>query len=101
LRAHQPLPANFRPLYRSFRTADLTALIVMTIGLAMMAVRGAAGTDLAWAAALLVFAGLEFVNYFGWQLMHDTAADFDYLRRHRRLRRAALATDLEHRPGRA
>jgi hypothetical protein len=97
IRSHEPLPAYFRPLYRSFRTADLIALIVMTIWLGVIALRGAARTDLAWAAGILGFAVLEFVNYFGFQLMHDTGADFHYLRRHRRLRRAALATDLGHR----
>ena len=99
MRSHEPLPSYFRPLYRSFRTADLIALIVITIWLAVMAMRGAAKADLAWAAAILAFAVLEFVNYFGLQLMHDTGADFNYLRRHRRLRRAALATDLgRHQP---
>jgi signal transduction histidine kinase len=100
MRSREPLPAYFRPLYHSFRAADLIALIVMTIWLAVMALRGAAKTDLAWAAAILAFAVLEFVNYFGLQLMHDTAADFNYPRRHRRLRRAALATDLGRLPGR-
>jgi len=100
MQSHEPLPAYFRPLYRSFRTADLIALIGMTIWLAVMALRGASGADLAWAAIILAFAILEFANYFGLQLMHDTGADFDYLRRHRRLRRAALATDLGRRQGR-
>jgi len=100
MQAHEPLPAYFRPLYRSFRTADLIALTGMAIWLAVTALRGASGADLAWAAVILAFAILEFANYFGLQLMHDTGADFDYLRRHRRLRRAALAKDLGRRQGR-
>lgn len=100
MRSREPLPSYFRPLFHGFRTADLIALIVITIWLAVMTVCGAAKADLAWAAAILAFAVLEFVNYFGLQLMHDTVADFNYLRRHRRLRRAALATDLGRRqPG--
>jgi len=94
MQSHQPLPVYFRPLYRSLRTADRVALVVMTIWLAVSAVRGAARTDLAWAAVILAFAVLEYVNYFGLQLMHDTGSDLRYLWRHRRLRRAALATDL-------
>ncbi len=97
MQSRQPLPGYFRPLYGSLRTADLIALVVLTIWLAVAALRGAAKTDLAWAAGILVFAVLEYVNYFGVQLMHDTAADLNYLRRHRRLRRAALATDLARR----
>ena len=45
-------------------------------------------------AFLVAFAGLEHVNYFHVQLMHDTRADWAYLLRHRRLRRAPLADDL-------
>jgi hypothetical protein len=41
MRSREPLPAYFRPLYHSFRAADLIALIVMTIWLAVMALRGA------------------------------------------------------------
>ena len=82
MQSRQPLPVYFRPLYRSLRTADLIALVVVTIWLAVTALRGAATTDLAWAAAILAFAVLEYVNYFGVQLMHDTGADFHYLWRH-------------------
>jgi len=94
MQSRQPLPGYFWPLYGRLRTADLIALVVLTIWVAVAALRGAAKTDLAWAAGILVFAVLEYVNYFGLQLMHDTRADLNYLRRHRRLRRAALATDL-------
>lgn len=98
LRARQALPGFFWPLYRAFRAVNVLAWVLVALWLAAAALRGAAPADLAWAAATLAFALLEFVNYFGVQLMHDTAADFEHLRRHRRLRRAALATDLARRP---
>lgn len=94
VQSRQPLPAYFRPLYRGLRAVDLIALVALASWLALSVLRGAAGADLGWAAAVLAFAALEYVNYFGLQLMHDTRADWDHLRRHRRLRRAALATDL-------
>lgn len=97
MRSRKPLPAYFRSLFLGFRMVDLIALILVTIWLGERAISGAAMTDLAWAVVIQVFAILEFVNYFAFQIMHDTVADFDYLRRHRRLRRAALATDLERR----
>lgn len=92
--SRQPLPAYFHPLYRGLRTADLIALVAVAIWLAVKALRGAATADLAWAGAIWAFAVLEYVNYFAVQLMHDTSADWQYLARNRRLRRAALATDL-------
>lgn len=50
-------------------------------------------TDRWWAAGLLLFAVAEFVNYFRWQLMHDTASDLERLRATRRLRRSWLHDD--------
>lgn len=40
------------------------------------------------------FAVLEYINYYHWQLMIDTLADAQYLRRHRKLKVASLASDL-------
>jgi hypothetical protein len=58
------------------------------LGGAFRALRALSATGLALAA-------LEHVDYYHLQLEHDTAADWAYLRRHRRLRRAALAVDLD------
>lgn len=94
VQSRQPLPVYFRPLYVGLRRADLLALVALAIWLAAHALRSGATVDLAWAGALWAFAVLEYVNYFAVQLMHDTSADFEHLRRNRRLRRAALASDL-------
>jgi hypothetical protein len=51
-------------------------------------------TDRAWATGLVVFAWLEYINYFRVQLMHDTRSDLRRLARTRRLRPSWLATDL-------
>jgi hypothetical protein len=51
-------------------------------------------TDRWWAAALLVLAWAEFINYFRVQLMHDTRSDLTRLIATRRLRRSWLAIDL-------
>lgn len=94
LQSRRPLPGYFRPLYVGLRRADLLALVALAIWLAVQAQRSGATVDLAWAGASWAFAVLEYVNYFVVQLMHDTSADFEHLRRNRRLRRAALASDL-------
>jgi hypothetical protein len=51
-------------------------------------------TDLRWTVGLLLGALLEHINYYHYQLMYDTRAAFDHLRRHGRLRKAALGIDM-------
>ena len=48
----------------------------------------------AWMVGLWVFAVLEHINYFEYQLMHDTKNDWAYLVRNKRLKRAILSRDL-------
>lgn len=53
-----------------------------------------ATTDRVWATVLLLLAWAEHVNYFRFQLMHDTRPDLRRLLRTRRLRPSRLAADL-------
>ena len=71
----------------------LLALLFVYLGMLMLLQKSDAG-DLAWGGALFVFAVLEYVNYFHWQLTHDQVSDVRYLLRWRRLRESSLATDL-------
>jgi len=84
-------PAVFGTLFRTFRWSNPVLLAACA---AFAASRAPQGADLAWIAGLLGFALLEHVNYYHWQLMYDTPGAWAALRRNRRLRRAALATDL-------
>jgi hypothetical protein len=97
-RRRAPLPGWFCGAFRALRTSSRLGLaLVLGTGVVSWlrrADRGGTVEDLAWAAGLLAFAALEYVNYYHRQLMHDSAADWRYLRRHRRLRPAPLATDL-------
>lgn len=47
-----------------------------------------------WANLLFLFAILEHINYFYYQLSHDNKQDIEYLLRHKKLRTSSLATDL-------
>jgi len=47
-----------------------------------------------WPNVLFVFAILEYVNYYHYQLSHDNKNDLLYLLRHKKLRRSSLWTDL-------
>lgn len=95
-----PLPAWFAALFRFFKWSNAFALGAPLAFLVVAAyLGGASGSDIAWSAGLLMFATLEFVNYYAWQLMHDNANDLAYLWKYRRLRRAPLAEDLRRATG--
>jgi hypothetical protein len=95
LREGRRLPPWFCRVFRAFRVTSLLC-IALAAGLAigMLTADAARLTDILWAGALLCFAALEYVNYYHLQLKHDSRADWRYLLRYRRLRRAPLADDL-------
>lgn len=91
---HQSLPAWFQQLYKAFKYSNVIAIIAV---LALVASRSAEVTnaDLGWAGCVLALVVAEQINYYHYQLMYDTRGAFAYLRRHGRLREAALALDLK------
>ena len=96
LRAKRALPAGFRTNFHRLRILNLVLLAACVPVAALLYALGlSSALDLVLGALLAAFAGLEHVNYFHLQLMHDNRNDWAYLRRHRRLRRAPLADDLK------
>lgn len=91
----QPMPAYFQPLYRFFKHSNVVLIAAVAAFVAAMNDDATTTADLAWSYGLLVFAVLEQVNYYHYQLMYDTRAAFAYLRRNGRLRKAALGLDLK------
>lgn len=90
-----PLPAAYCRLLRGLRASALGGFVAAVGGTGAAYLAGPGRiVDLACRGALLAFAALEYVNYYHWQLEHDSAADWAYLLRFRRLRRAPLAMDL-------
>lgn len=95
MRDHALLPRWFNPLFRSLQIASLLSFaLVVATDITVWTRRIGNWGDWAWGIGLLLFAALEYVNYYHWQLMHDSRADWAYLRRYRRLRRSSLASDL-------
>jgi len=47
-----------------------------------------------WSHALFLFAILEYINYYHYQLSHDNMNDIRFLLRHKKIRRAPLYVDL-------
>lgn len=68
---------------------------VASVALAASWVAGVGQTaDRGWATGFLVLAWAEYVNYFHYQLMHDTRSDLERLKRTGKVRRSWLAADL-------
>lgn len=86
------LPPWFRSVFSALRYVN--PLLMLSAAVYMGGAEHATTSDRAWGLFVLALAYVEHVNYFEWQLMHDTAADVAYLRRYRRLRRAPLRRDL-------
>ncbi|MYM21661.1 hypothetical protein GTP46_03230 [Duganella sp. FT135W] len=91
---HQSLPGWFQQLYTAFKYANVMGIAAV---LALVASRSTSVTneDLGWAGCVLLLVVAEQINYYHYQLMYDTRGAFAYLRRHGRLREAALALDLK------
>lgn len=92
----EALPPWFCALYRKVRASLAVGLGGCIFAFSYSVVKHTIpGWDVAWSIGLLGFAALEYINYFWIQLKHDSFADIEYLRRHRRLRTAPLASDLK------
>jgi hypothetical protein len=86
------LPAYFPQLFRGFKWFNLAA--AGCILLILLTDKSLSAADTQWTMGLLLGALLEQINYYHYQLMYDTRAAFDHLRRHGRLRKAALGIDI-------
>lgn len=92
------LPSYFSTVYKLFRRSNTVAFCAITSLLLLGPGRGTSTTDLAWAGSLSMFAILEHINYYCYQLMYDTAGAYRRLRHTKKLRTPVLALDLR-RPG--
>ncbi len=89
------LPAHFYRWFPVFQRSNIVLFILYP--LIVLLVQGAGQTrisEIVLATALALFAVLEHINYYHYQLMHDNMPDIRYLMRHKRLRPAPIATDL-------
>lgn len=90
-RARQLTP-TFERTFRYLKWVNLCLLIAYP--LLVYGVLQPHPSEFWWASCLYILAVLEYINYFEFQLMHDTENDWRFLLKHRRLRRAPLAVDL-------
>lgn len=93
--ATRRLPAYFRRIFTLFKRGNLILIAgyPLLFAYAQSSQQTQAGEPV-WATVFWLFALLEHINYYHYQLMHDTTNDMRYLFRYKRLRHAPLATDL-------
>lgn len=94
LSASAPLPRYFQRLFDGFKRSNVALFGCVTLGFAVELVRAGWTMQLAWPLGIFLFAVLEHINYYHYQLMYDTSASVRYVLRNRRLRKAALGVDL-------
>lgn len=93
------LPPYFSQMFRGFKWSNLIAMCCIAVAL-FLEHDFLSQADMRWSIGLLVGAILEQINYYHYQLMYDTRASIHHLRRHRRLRKAALGIDIVRSDGR-
>lgn len=90
------LPFYFRQTFSFFNLSNIALLTIYLI-------TAASGKFLFvmdfqasfWANAIFLFAVLEYINYYHYQLSHDSMNDIRYLLRHKKIRRSPLYIDLQ------
>lgn len=94
LSASAPLPRYFGRLFSAFKVSNLVLFGGIALGFALQLVRNGWAISLAWPLGIFLFAILEHINYYHYQLMYDTPSSARFVLRNRRLRKSALGVDL-------
>jgi len=90
------LPSYFRRTFSAFKWVNI--VLLLTYPLLVVLSRGFSLFDFQasfWSNAIFVFAILEYVNYYHYQLSHDNLNDIRYLILHRKIRPSPLSIDLQ------
>lgn len=101
LSAAAPLPRYFGRLFSAFKVSNLVLFAGVALGFMVQIVGEGWNVQLAWPLGIFLFAVLEHINYYHYQLMYDTLASARYVLHNRRLRKAALGVDLSRHTGRS
>jgi len=98
IRAQTRLPPRYLRWFRALKTSNWVLIGLLPVFLVLRGVTGSpfsSAVDLGAGLALYLLAVLEQVNYYYYQLMYDNPADWQYLRRAKRLRQSKLSRALE------
>lgn len=90
------LPAYFLPLFSLFKWADVVMLAIYPILTFFSQATSLINFQATlWSNLMLLFAGLEYINYFYYQLSHDNMSDIRFLLKYKKIRRSPLFMDMQ------
>lgn len=89
------LPNNYQ-IFSFFKIANVVLLSIYPILIVFGQIKLLINFQVTvWSNAIYIFAILEHINYYYYQLMHDNMNDINYLIKHKKIRRSPLFTDLQ------
>ena len=90
------LPSYFKPLFSLFSRIDVVLLSIYPVLAIYNRTTSSADFRVSfWSNALFLFAVLEYLNYYHYQLSHDSWNDIRYLMKFKKIRRSPLSVDLQ------
>lgn len=89
------LPTHFLKTFTTFKILNFLLILFFPIlGILAKVISGFQFQISIWSVLIHIFAILEFINYYYYQLSHDTKNDLKYLIQHKRLRQSLLSKDI-------
>ena len=90
------LPAYFYKIFSFFKWADviLLSLYLLLVFLSRITTRVDFHVSI-WSNLLFLFAILEYINYYHYQLSHDNLNDIRYLLKYKKIRKSPLSMDMK------
>ncbi len=90
------LPPYFSQTFSIFKRTNVILLSIYTVLIIVSQTKSFINFQVTvWSNAVFLFAILEHINYYHYQLSHDNLNDIRYLIRHKKIRRSPLSIDLQ------
>ena len=98
IRTHSDIAPRYLGWFSAFKKVNWILIGLLPLFVLARLLGGAAfssGPDVIVSLGFYVLAVLEQINYYHYQLIYDTAADWRYLKTHKKLKPSKLSQDLE------
>lgn len=96
LKNETTLPSYFSQTFSIFKLVNIVLLsIYLVLIISSQTISFTNFQVTVWSNAIFIFAILEHINYYHYQLSHDNLNDINYLIRHKKIRRSPLCIDLQ------
>jgi len=90
------LPSYFHQIFSVFKWANVVLLSIYPVLIIGSKITALINFRVSiWSNTIFLFAIIEYINYYHYQLSHDNLNDIRYLMKHKKIRRAPLYVDLQ------